>query len=100
MTEGNTNRPADPPEFEENIRELSPEVQLAVFSKLIGPLDRPNQVMVVAVMFAEEGVNIWRVIRENRERAEDILDVELPHDPTDRMVERFDEYAARLGADS
>lgn len=72
------------------LTEMTAEEQLLVFSTVIRDIDSTRQILLLGVLFAEEGVNIWRVIRENEDLAEDILGVDLPQPPTEQMVEQFD----------
>jgi hypothetical protein len=75
----------------ETLAEEDPEAQLAAFSVAVNKADTSEEVMEVAMIFAEDGVNIWQVWREHPERARELVGVDV--EPTDGLVEKFDRIA-------
>ena len=90
-------RPSGLPEFDDVIHD-SPATQLYVFQRLLSQFERPSHkhVEALALLFADEGINICRVIQENRELAEEIIEVDLASEPTEQMAERYDRLAGNV----
>ena len=91
-------RPSGLPEFDDVIHD-SPASQLYLFQRVLSQFENPGRehVEALALLFADEGVNICRVIRENREVAEDIIEVDVASEPSEQMVQRYDRLAGNGG---
>lgn len=91
-------RPSGLPEFDDEALD-SPVSQLYLFQRILSQFEKPGRehVAALALLFADEGINICRVIRENRELAEEIIEVDLASEPTEQMAERYDRLAGNEG---